>query len=219
MSIPQDELGDLANGYSRVLKVGSLHEAVVFREREHVILTDSEVESREWVMKIERLFTYGPVLSKYYCFVDGQYYVAKSNGGNVEYDSWTSQPKMIPRQFRRLCVQPLKYIDRKVMLYPLSDRPQQYLVIDPEGPLDLEDVDIPYLPKEQEVVRLTNNTLVYVVSVASNTVTAYPLRRIAGRNPRWTYQTREPQYYSVLDIVCNIVYEKNLRDFYLSVEH
>ena len=82
----------------------------VFRKNEHVILLD---EGREWVMKIKQLFTCVPVLSKY-CFVGGEYYVTKTIGGRVDYDNWTGQPKLIPRQFQRLCVQPLKYVDRKV---------------------------------------------------------------------------------------------------------
>ena len=214
-SVPLDEIGDLANCYSRILKVGELHKATVFRENEHVILLDADVEGREWVMKIKQLFTYGPVLSKYYCFVDGEYYVTKTVGGRVDYDNWTGQPMLIPRQFRRLCVQPLRYVDRKAMLYPVGERQPQYLVIDPEGPIDLEDVTIPYLPSEQEVVLINNGTLVHVSAVTANKVTGYPLRKIAGRNPRWTYQSREPSHYSVLDVVRSIEYEKHLRDFYL----
>lgn len=182
-SVSLDEIG-LANRYGRILKVGELHNATVFCENEHVILLDADVEGREWVMKIKQLFTYGPVLSKYYCFVDGEYYVTKTVGGSVDYDSWTGQPKLIPSQFRRLCVQPLKYVDRKVMLYPVGDRQRHYLVIDPEGPLDLEDVTIPYLPNEQEVVLMDNGTLVHVSAVTANRITGYPLRKIAGRNPR-----------------------------------
>lgn len=78
---------------------------------------------------------------------------------------------LIPRQFRRLCVQPLRYVDRKVMLYPVGERQPQYLVIDPEGPIDLENVTIPYLPGEQEVVLINNGTLVHVSAVTANKVT------------------------------------------------
>ena len=138
----------------------------------------------------------------------------------VDCDSWTGQPKLIPRQFRCLCVQPLKYVDRKVMLYPIAmgSRQLQYLVIDPEGPVDLEDVTIPYLPKEQEVVLMNNGAVIHVSAVGSNRVTGYQLRKIVGRNPRWTYQSREPSQYSVLDVVRNIQYERHLRDFYLSID-
>ena len=80
--ISTEELGDLANCYGRALKVSQLHKATVFRENEHVILLDADVEGREWVMKIKQLFTYGPILSKYYCFVDGEYYVAKTVSGS-----------------------------------------------------------------------------------------------------------------------------------------
>ena len=53
-----------------------------------------------------------------------------------------------------------KYVDRKVMLYPVGERQPHYLVIDLEGPIDLEDVTIPYLPSEQKVVLINNGTLV-----------------------------------------------------------
>ena len=101
------------------------------------------------------------------------------------------------------------------MLYPVGERQPQYLVIDPEGPIDLENVTIPYLPGEQEVVLINNGTLVHVSAVTANKVTGYPLRKIAGRNTRWTYQSREPSHYSVLDVIRSIEYEKHLRDFYL----
>lgn len=102
------------------------------------------------------------------------------------------------------------------MLYPVGGRHLHYLVIDPEGPVDLEDVTIPYLPNEQEVVLMNNGTLVHVSAVTANRVTGYPLRKIAGRHPRWTYHSREPVHYSMLDIIRNIEYEKHVRDFYLS---
>ena len=101
--------------------------------------------------------------------------------GSVYYDSWTGQPKLIPCQFRRLCVQPLKYVDRKIMLYTIAmDSRLQYTDIDPEGPVYLKDVAIPYLPKEQEVVLMKNGAVIHVSAVGSDRVTGYQLRKIAG---------------------------------------
>ena len=68
------------------------------------------------------------------------------------------------------------------MLYPTGER--QYLAIDPGGPVNLEDITIPYLPKEQ-VVLLTDNSFVRVVTIVSDNITAYLLRKIAGSNPCW----------------------------------
>ena len=87
------------------------------------------------------------------------------------------------------------------MLYPVGERQPHYLVIDSEGPIDLENVTILYLPSEQEVVLINNGPWVHVSAVTTNRVTGYPLHKIAGRNPRWTYQSREPAHYSVLDII------------------
>ena len=51
-SISLDEIGDLANCYSRILKVGELHKATVFRENEHVILLDAGIVRIQIWMKI-----------------------------------------------------------------------------------------------------------------------------------------------------------------------
>lgn len=117
------------------MKCDRLHQATIYREGDCVILLDSDVEGREWVLKINSIIVYGPISLTYHVFVDGQYYVAKTSHGGIDYDSWTGQAKLIPRQFRRLCVQPTKLIDQKVMMYPITESPQYYLAIDPESPI------------------------------------------------------------------------------------
>ena len=65
---------------------------------------------------------------------------------------------------------------------------------------------------------MNNVAVIHVSAVGSNGVNGYQLRKIAGRNPRWTYQSREPLQYSVLDVIRNIQYERHLRDFYLGID-
>ena len=100
------------------------------------------------------------------------------------------------------------------MLYPVGDRQLQYLVIDPESPLDLEDVTIPYLPNTQE----TNEQWHFGSCSIYNRRYADGLFKIAGRNPRWTYQSRDLSHYALLDVLRKVEYEKHLRDFYLNVD-
>lgn len=135
-----EELPDVAYSYPRVLKVDDLHQATVYRLDEHIALRDMEVTSQEWVMQIRQLFVYGPINKKYYSFVDGNYYKAKSRQGEIVTDPWTGQPMMVPQNYQCLCVQPMEQIDRKLMLYPkpCPNNPQYYLVIDPNPSIDLD---------------------------------------------------------------------------------
>ena len=57
-------------------------------------------------VEIDSIIVYGPISLAYHVFVDGQHYVAKTNHGGIDYDSWTGQAKLIPCQFRRLCYSP-----------------------------------------------------------------------------------------------------------------
>ena len=63
---------------------------------------------------------YGPICNKYYNFLDGNYYVAKTSCGVPVIDQWTKQPLMIKRHFEHLRVYPLQQLRRKVILYPDS---------------------------------------------------------------------------------------------------
>ncbi len=147
------------------------------------------------------------------------YYITKTNtAGSLDYDSWTSQLKMIPREFRRLCLQPMTLIDRKVMMYPRLhlNRVQYFLTIDPDGPLNLDKVCIPYRPKERQVVSLENGMVVYVdcIEHSSYSFEGYTLRKIGGRNPQWT-QSSEKQTFSLLVVCREIKYNRRLNYFHL----
>ena len=68
-------------------------------------------------------------------------YKAKSRRGEIVRDLWTGQPMMVPQDYQRLRIQPMKQIVWKLMLYPepCSTNPWYYLVIiDPNPSIDLE---------------------------------------------------------------------------------
>ena len=44
---------------------------------------------------------YGPICNKYYNFLDGNYYVAKTSCGVPVIDQWTKQPLMIKQHFKQ----------------------------------------------------------------------------------------------------------------------
>ncbi len=138
-------------------------------------------------------------------------------------DLWTATSgpvshKMVARDFRCLRVQPLKYIDRKVMMYPMpsANRVQYYLTIDPDGPLDLDKCSIPYFPEEHEIVSVKDTTFVYVdrIDESRKTLEGFPLRKIGGRNTRWTLQP-EKQEYSLLNVTKPVEFKRSLNYFHL----
>lgn len=137
----------------------------------------------------------------------------KITSGVVSNDSWTGQPIMVPRYFCCLCIQPMKYVNRKVMLYPIvSPRQTQYLVIDKDGPVNMSAAHIPYF-------KLKDNTLVHVVNVtiSKDQFLGYTLKKISGRNKRWMHQSKEPTMFSFLDVVNSVDYEKYLHGFKINI--
>ena len=142
-----EQLPSSGQYFTKLQKTNDCDMAVLFRIGETIILRDLHEEGKEWVMKITHFILYGPVLGKYYIFVDGHYFVAKTKtrGREIDLDSWTRKEKMIPKYFSRLCVQPTLLIDRKVMLYPSPNNhnnPNYYLVIDHED-VDFSPIDLP----------------------------------------------------------------------------
>lgn len=106
----------VAQTYTRVLHNNDYYLATVYRKNEHVIITDFN-QPQEWVMQISAIIGYGPVCNKYYHFLDGKYYVAKTSHGEAVIDPWTKQPIMVKHHFELFRVYPLQQL-RKVMLFP-----------------------------------------------------------------------------------------------------
>ena len=98
---------------------------------------------------------------------------------------------MMRRDYKRLCVYPLKSVDRKVMLYPGIGN--SYLIIDVDPIVDFssESVQIPYYPATGDVVRIgdSGQNFLHVASVSEGNVEGYRLRKLRGTPIRWKAQT------------------------------
>ena len=143
-------------------------------------------------MQITNFLVYGPIADKYHYFIKGTYFSAKSAHRVIETDQWTGQPIMIPRDYRRLCVYPLKQLDRKVIIYPLQSPSNSYLVIAPDQPIICESIHIPYYTNSGDVIQVETTcrscTYMLVVSVEDNshTVKGYVLKKVRGPVKRWS---------------------------------
>ena len=117
-------------------------------------------------MKITKFIVYGPIMNRYHLFEDGQYYAAKlRNQSELDIDPWTNQLKMIPKHYAQRCVQPLRLVDQKVILYPEKrETPRHFLIIDPNPPISLTSVTVPYYPEANEVIQTSNNTFLSQLS-------------------------------------------------------
>ena len=85
----------------------------------------------------------------------------------LDIDKWSGQPKMVHREFRRLCVQPTEFIDRKIMLYPINNTQgllSHYLIIDPDSHVICENVTVSHYPQVGDVVRLNSSDKIELVS-------------------------------------------------------
>ena len=179
-------LPQVAQTYTRVLHNNDYDLATVYRKNEHVIISDYD-QPQEWVMQISAIIVYGPVCNKYYHFLDGNYYVAKTSHGEAVIDPWTKQPIMVKRHFELFRVYPLQQLLRKVMLFPDRRHHDHFLTIDPDGPLDICEIKIPYFPTTNEVVEFQEGDqtkLMRVIEVAGSCVRGIQLRKVRG-SQRW----------------------------------
>ena len=143
--ISLSDIPHVAPSFKRVVKLTDYGIGKIFRVGEYVTLRDTVDDSREWLLEIVMLIVYGPVNGQYHFFVEGKYFILKSRASEVETDDWTGQPVMIRRNFRRLCVQPLSNILRKVMSYKFEGN--NHLIIDQECPVIPADIQVPVFPK------------------------------------------------------------------------
>ena len=154
-----EDIPNAAQTYRRIFKPNDYDLGVMYRVGEFVVVQDSLSEGREWIMEISSFIVYGPVGNEYRTFVDGKYFVAKTSrcSAELDIDAWSGQPKMVRREFRQLCVQPTEFIDRKVMLYPVTNSRgslSYFLTIDPDRLVTCTDVTVPHYPQVDDVVRL-----------------------------------------------------------------
>ena len=150
-----DELPNATMTFQRILKPTDYDIGMVYHVSESVAIQDLD-EDTEWVMKITKFIVYGPILNRYHLFVDGNYYAAKlRNRSELDIDTWTNEPKMIPKHYAQRCVQPVRLVDRKVILYPEPARrenPRHFLIIDSNSPIILTSITVPHYPATSEVI-------------------------------------------------------------------
>lgn len=194
------DLPNVCQTYARVVKNTDYDIATVYRTGEYVVVRDAQTEEKEWLVQLTDIIVYGPIGNLFHYYLNGTYYSAKTSRGAIEYDTWTGEPKMIRREYRRLCLTPLHFIDRKVMVYKL-DNESSCLMIDMDGPVVCRTVGIPYYPNPGEVVKVKTNGHLLVETVNNQTVQGHELRRVNGTNPRWIV-TRQCTEVALRNIVC-----------------
>ena len=200
--------------FKRIVRVTDFVVAIVFRKGENAVLRDSDYVDREWVVEIKSFLVYGPLNGRYFYFVDGVYYVAKSlSSTQIDVDDWTGQPKLIQRDFKRLCIQPLNLLDRKVILHKNQiSNATYFLSIDLEKPINLLNPVVPHYPSRGEVVEIlldgaTNMVLVESVDDVNQKFNGYRLVKVGGRNPR--YKKANFITYCVTFVVCKVEHTVN----------
>ena len=137
-------------------------------------------------MQVTAILVYGPICNKYFHFLDGNYYVAKTSCGVPVIDQWTKQPSMIKRHFEQLRVYPLQQLRQKVILYPDSTR-DHFLTTDPDGPLEICEVQVPHFPTPNEVVEFKEGEQTKLMRVTEGTgpsMRGHQLCKIRG-SQRW----------------------------------
>ena len=213
----QDNMHHVARAFKKVVKINSYGIASIYRVGEYVAVQDHLSEGTEWIVQITGFFVYGPVNNEYAHFFNGNYFSAKTLAdGSVDEDEWTIQPKLVRKQYRRLCIQPVRYIERKVMLYAIDTRHNQYLCIDPNHCVSISTIDVPHYPELSEVVEVKGSVYFIVAEVEAETeqVKCHPLYKVGSFNPRWKPSLLETVTQPFSDIIRNIPYDKRAGCYY-----
>ena len=145
---------NVARGFKKIVKINSYGIARV-GEYMYVAVQDHLSASMEWIVQITGFIVYGPVNNEYAQFYNGIYFAARTLAdGSIDIDECTNQPKLVRKQYRWLCIQPVRYIERKVMLYAIDTRHNQYLCIDPNHCVSITAIDVPHYPEVNEIVEV-----------------------------------------------------------------
>ena len=122
--------------------------------------------------------------------------------------AWTGLPKMIRKDYRRLCVYSLNFLDRKVMVYPADSSRSSFLIIDPDAPITVKDINIPYYTKANVVcVKLNTRTLLVQAKQINHDKQCFhghELRQVRGHSDRFNILSRTVTF-NCCDVL-NVVY-------------
>ena len=104
-------------------------------------------------------------------------------------------------------MQPLN-ISQKVITYKYEGN--KHLTIDPDHPVIPASVQVPVFPQVMEVIRTSDYKLFQVSSVntESKTVQGLLLRKLGGRNPRWSIQRslHTVPFINIVQIVTHVLH-------------
>ena len=210
----------VCQAFARIFKVNDFDLGCVYRTNEHAIVRDNDDENTEWLVKIENFLVYGPVDGSFHYYLKGKFYAAKTVRDAVEYDTWTGCPKMIPKDYRRLCTYPLALLKRKVMIYPTDESMTSYLVIDPDQPVVCHEIFIPYYPQVDEVVRVKSGHLnspdlmiVKQVHHDARIFEGHKLQAVRG-SCRYSILSRTTRV-KVSNVLCSVPYRLNAGCVYI----
>ena len=208
-------LSSTAFAFKKMVKMNSYNMAHTFRIREYVVVKDAGSETVEWIAQITSFIAYGPVNDVYKHYFDAVYYAAKTlSDGSVDMDEWTGQAKLVIKHYRQLCIQPIRYIDRrKVMMYHIDGqraRNVYSLCIDPSLSSFISSGDVPHFPEVNDVVNIEGEEgsrfVVVDVDVENKEFQCSPLRKIGSVNYRWVEASTQLYTYRFDQIYCNVPY-------------
>ena len=133
----------------------------------------------------------------------------------------SSQSKLIRKQYKRLCIQPVRYIEHKFMLYTTDTRHNHYLCIDPNHCVSVSSINIPHYPaiNDVHVIEVEGNAYSTVADVDtdSDEVKCHPLCEVGGCNPRWKLSLLETVTHPFSNIIRNIRYDIHAGCNYLHI--
>ena len=113
----------------------------------------------------------------------------------------------------------MRYIERKVMLYAIDPRRNQYLCIDPNHCVSITAIDVPHYPEANEIVEVKGGAYFIVARVERETeqVICNPLHKVGSLNPRWKPSLLETVTQPISNIICNIAFEIRAGCYYLHI--
>lgn len=118
------------------------------------------------------------------------------------------------KEYRRLCVQPIRYIDRKFMMYQVGNAGSvnsYSLCIDPNPMICDTNLDVPHFPQVDDVVTVHSDLSYFVVAevdAKNRTFLCHPLKKVGHSNPRWT-KASELVTYSFEALKSNVAFNTN----------
>ena len=143
------------NFASKVIKWNSVGDLEEFAVGDTCVVCSHD-NQEEWIIQISAFVLFGPVASKYYLAVDGQFYIPGWNGRRLAVHPWTGTTQLVPRHYVRNRLQLSSQLKRKVILFPEPsnlENPSFYLSLE-LNKSPFENVVVPFYPEAEEFIRV-----------------------------------------------------------------